>query len=48
MTEASLGKKETSELAVMMDTFNPLHLTREALALEKPEYMDSWMEGDGE
>jgi homogentisate 1,2-dioxygenase len=48
MTEASIGKKETNELAVMVDTFNPLHLTREALALEKPEYMDSWMEGDGE
>ncbi len=48
MTEASIGKKETTELAVMVDTFNPLHLTREALAFEKPEYMDSWMEGNGE
>jgi homogentisate 1,2-dioxygenase len=48
MTEASIGKKETTELAVMVDTFNPLHLTRQALDLEKPEYMDSWMEGNGE
>lgn len=48
MTEASLGKMGTSELAVMVDAFNPLHLTRDALRLEKPEYMDSWMEGDGE
>lgn len=48
MTEASIGKKETTELAVMVDTFNPLHLTRQALDLEKPDYMDSWMEGNGE
>jgi homogentisate 1,2-dioxygenase len=48
MTEASIGKKQTDELAVMVDTFHPLHLTREALELEKPAYMDSWLEGDGE
>jgi homogentisate 1,2-dioxygenase len=48
MTEASIGKKETTELAVMVDTFNPLNLTREALALEKTGYMDSWLEGGGE
>ena len=48
MTEASIGKKETQELAVMVDTFYPLSLTKEAVALEKPEYMSSWMEGDGE
>lgn len=48
MTEASIGKKETAELAVMVDTFYPLHLTRQALALEKPEYMDTWLEGDGQ
>ncbi len=48
MTEASIGKKETAELAVMVDTFYPLHLTRQALDLEKPEYMDTWLEGNGE
>ena len=48
MTEASIGKRETNELAVMVDTFYPLHLTKEAALLEKPEYMDSWLEGDGE
>jgi homogentisate 1,2-dioxygenase len=48
MTEASIGKKETNELAVMVDTFYPLQLTKQALELEKPEYMDSWLEGDGE
>lgn len=47
-TEASIGKKRTDELAVMVDTFHPLHVTTEALELEKPEYQDSWMEGDGE
>jgi homogentisate 1,2-dioxygenase len=48
MTEASIGKKETNELAVMVDTFYPLSLTQQALDLEKPEYMDSWLEGDGQ
>ena len=48
MTEASIGKKETNELAVMVDTFYPLHLTRQALQLEKKEYQASWLEGDGE
>lgn len=48
MTEASIGKTETQELAVMVDTFHPLHLTKQALEMEKPEYMSTWMEGDGE
>ena len=47
MTEASIGKKETAELAVMVDTFNPLQLTKQAAAMEKP-YMETWLEGDGE
>ena len=48
MTEASIGKTETKELAVMVDTFHPLQLTGRALELEKPEYMSTWLEGDGE
>jgi homogentisate 1,2-dioxygenase len=48
MTEASIGAKETKELAVMVDTFYPLHLTKEALKYEKPEYQSTWMEGSGE
>ncbi|MFN8413593.1 MAG: homogentisate 1,2-dioxygenase [Anaerolineales bacterium] len=48
MTEASIGKTETLELAVMVDTFNPLQLTKQALEFEKPEYMSTWLEGDGE
>jgi homogentisate 1,2-dioxygenase len=47
-TEASIGKERTEELAVMVDTFNPLHVALTALELEKPEYMDSWLAGDGE
>ncbi len=46
-TEASIGAKETAELAVMVDTFHPLHLTNAALNVEKPEYQDSWLAGNG-
>lgn len=45
-TEASIGKKATDELAVMVDAFFPLQITTQALELEKPEYMASWLEGD--
>jgi homogentisate 1,2-dioxygenase len=48
MTEASIGKSETKELAVMVDTFQPLNLTKQAIEMEKPEYMSTWLEGDGE
>lgn len=47
-TEASIGKQRTEELAVMVDTFRPLNLTQAALDSEKPDYMQSWMEGNGE
>jgi homogentisate 1,2-dioxygenase len=40
--EASIGKKETDELAVMVDTFRPLVVAREAAALEDPAYPESW------
>lgn len=46
-TEASIGKTQTEELAVMVDTFNPLHVTVEALEFEKTEYQETWLEGDG-
>jgi len=48
MTEESIGKQETSELAVMVDAFYPLQLTQQAMEIEKPEYMASWLEGTGE
>jgi homogentisate 1,2-dioxygenase len=41
--EGSIGKKETHELAVMVDTFRPLMLTKEALALEDEGYAYSWL-----
>jgi len=42
--EKSLGQKETLELAVMVDTFHPLKLTRKALEIEDKEYFKSWIE----
>ena len=43
--EASIGAKETNELAVMMDSFRPLHVATAALPLEDPKYFRSWVEG---
>jgi homogentisate 1,2-dioxygenase len=43
-TEASLGAKQTRELAVMIDTHAPLNVAQEALACEDPEYGRSWLE----
>jgi homogentisate 1,2-dioxygenase len=40
--EASLGATWTDELAVMCDTFRPLHPTRAALDLDDPHYPASW------
>ncbi|MBI9035143.1 MAG: homogentisate 1,2-dioxygenase [Bacteroidales bacterium] len=40
--EKSIGAKETQELAVMVDTFKPLMITKQALALEDPNYYKSW------
>lgn len=40
--EASLGKTHTDELAVMVDTFRPLHLTTAAAQLDQPDYPFSW------
>ena len=42
--EASIGLKETKELAVMVDTFKPLFVARPALACEDPGYQTSWLE----
>jgi homogentisate 1,2-dioxygenase len=40
--EASFPHKRTEELAVMLDTFRPLKLTAQALALEDENYWKSW------
>jgi homogentisate 1,2-dioxygenase len=44
-TEASIGAKETQELAVMVDTFHPFRLTQNALDLEDDGYWRSWQTG---
>ena len=40
--ERSIGKKETNELAVMIDPFHPVQITKEALKIEVPDYYKSW------
>ena len=42
--EKSIGARETGELAVMVDTFRPLWLTEEAMAIEDPAYHKSWID----
>lgn len=42
--ERSIGQKETLELAVMIDTFRPLMLTRQALEIADADYHRSWLE----
>lgn len=42
--EKSIGKTETRELAVMVDTFKPLWITEHALAIESDSYYRSWVE----
>ncbi len=41
--ERSLGKKETGELAVMIDPFRPVGITTEALKIEVKDYYKSWL-----
>jgi homogentisate 1,2-dioxygenase len=43
MYEGSIGKERTDELAVMIDTFRPLWLTKQALQFEDKDYAYSWM-----
>lgn len=42
--ERSIGKKETGELAVMVDTFKPLMITKRALGLMDESYLTSWLD----
>jgi len=42
--EKSIGKKETKELAVMVDTFHPLMITKQAIEIENVGYVNSWHE----
>ncbi|MGL4476011.1 MAG: homogentisate 1,2-dioxygenase [Shewanella sp.] len=43
-TEASIGKKETHEYAVMVDTFAPLQLTAHVKHSMAADYVNSWLE----
>jgi homogentisate 1,2-dioxygenase len=42
--ERSIGKKETGELAVMIDTFRPLMITENALKIDDGKYYKSWLD----
>ena len=44
MAEKSIGQEATNELAVMVDTFHPLLICKDALEIEDPAYHLSWME----
>ena len=41
--EKSIGELKTDELAVMVDPFNPLKITQEALRVEDENYFKSWL-----
>ena len=42
--QRSIGQVGTEELAVMIDPFNPVMITKEAMNIEVPEYYKSWIE----
>ena len=42
--KASWDMTRTDELAVMVDTFRPLHLTKQAMDLDDPNYPLSWLD----
>jgi homogentisate 1,2-dioxygenase len=43
-TEASIGKKETEEYAIMIDTFSPLRVTKNVRETMVEDYHHSWLE----
>ncbi|MBA3440983.1 MAG: homogentisate 1,2-dioxygenase [Pyrinomonadaceae bacterium] len=43
-TEQSIGMTHTNELAVMLDTFHPLEVSKQALTVEDKDYYRSWIE----
>lgn len=42
--ERSIGKKDTAELAVMVDTFAPLKVTEAGMKLRTGDYYQSWLD----
>jgi homogentisate 1,2-dioxygenase len=45
-TGLNAQRKETDEVAVMVDTRDPLEITPDAEAIEQKEYVNSWSGGD--
>ncbi len=41
--ERSIGKTSTEEIAVMVDTFQPLKITQEGMNIADPNYYTSWL-----
>jgi len=41
--ERSIGQKETKELAVMIDPFQPMQITKEAMKIDVDGYYKSWL-----
>ena len=41
--ESSIGHRETTEMAVMIDTYQHLFVTEQALHIEDPDYMQSFL-----
>jgi homogentisate 1,2-dioxygenase len=41
--EESIGKKATQELAVMIDTFEPLIVAAPSMSIDDPDYAKSWL-----
>jgi len=44
--EGSIGRVDTDEYAVMVDTFQPLIVARDALEIDDPQYPYSWLENE--
>ncbi len=42
--ERSIGQKDTKELAVMIDPFSPVSITKDAMEIEVKDYYKSWLE----
>jgi homogentisate 1,2-dioxygenase len=45
--QASIGTERTNELAVMCDTYKPLHLTTAAHQIEDETYHRTWVKKEG-
>ena len=41
--ERSIGKTHTEELAVMIDPFQPVMITEEAMKIDVKDYYKSWL-----